>query len=102
MCDVSYFFWPHPDPRYLVLCNVEVFGSNQTKEVMWPHPSLLVIEHSKPGQSCVDACSAKQLVQSFRQLNLSVYEMCAYFRLVNMATSLSLIMPRLVTMSYYC
>ena len=50
------------DPRYLVLCNVEVYGINETKTVTWPHPSLLVIEHSKPGQSCVEACSAKQMV----------------------------------------
>ena len=48
--------------RYLVLCNVEVFGINDTQSVMWPHPSLLNIKHGKPGQSCAEACSDHQMV----------------------------------------
>ena len=47
-----------------MLCNVEVYGINETKTVAWPHPSLLVIEQGKPGQSCAEACSAKQMVKS--------------------------------------
>jgi len=49
-------------PRHLVLCNVEVFGINETHPVMWPHPSLLNVKHGKPGQSCVEACSDHQMV----------------------------------------
>ncbi|XP_065898670.1 alpha-1,6-mannosylglycoprotein 6-beta-N-acetylglucosaminyltransferase B-like isoform X2 [Dysidea avara] len=48
-------------PHYLVLCNVEVFGVNDTQPVMWPHPSLLNIKHGKPGQSCVEACADHQM-----------------------------------------
>ena len=50
------------EARYLVLCNVEVYGINETRTVTWPHPSLLVIKHSEPGQSCVEACLAKRMV----------------------------------------
>jgi len=50
-------------PRYLVLCDVEVFGMNDTHPVMWPHPSLLNTKHGKPGQSCAETCSDHQMVR---------------------------------------
>ncbi|XP_065898668.1 alpha-1,6-mannosylglycoprotein 6-beta-N-acetylglucosaminyltransferase B-like isoform X2 [Dysidea avara] len=49
-------------PRHLVLCNVEVFGINDTQSVMWPHPSLLNIRNGNSGQSCVEACADHQMV----------------------------------------
>ena len=63
---LSMLFCLHTVARYLVLCNVEVFGSNnRTKGETWPHPSLLTLEHSKPGQSCTEACLAKQMVCNY-------------------------------------
>ncbi|XP_065837233.1 alpha-1,6-mannosylglycoprotein 6-beta-N-acetylglucosaminyltransferase B-like [Oscarella lobularis] len=60
------------EPRYFVVCNVEVYPSLPEKRVIWPDPSLLVTHMSTIGESCTDTCSGHGLVCER-----------SYFRLIN-------------------
>ena len=56
-----------------MLCNIEVFGINDTQSVVWPHPSLLNIKYGKPGQSCAEACSNHQMVCTHAHTHTHTY-----------------------------